>query len=136
MTDTATIQATADRIAAKMLEKGFRSPHVSFDVASNTGPGGYARWGNPDGSYNDIYKHFSRLALTMDAVLTEAEVWIEAEPSTEQRRFREFTEQLAKTIELGKANGIEASLVNPLEVAMKKLSRNALAAPIARAEEG
>lgn len=123
--DIKEVQKSSDSIAQRMLEKGFRQPHVDLSINSNSQPSAYLRWDKIDGRPYETESHFER-ENTIQEVINAAFEWVANQPTIEQRQFREFAEILGKAIEIGKQNGIEATLVNPLEAAMKKLSKNAL----------
>ncbi len=123
MTTEQDMQTVADNISAKMTAKGFREPTVRIYVTSHSEPSAFAQWKKSDASYDTEWHHVHG---TMEKIFIGLNDWIEAQPTKEERTFSEFTRAVANAIELGKAGGIDATLVNPLEAAMKKLSKNAL----------
>lgn len=109
-----------------MLAKGFRKPDAQFSIRANVDPSLHLNWSPVDaGPYASPEYEFCRGDDFSECLLTAHE-WLEAQPTVEQRQFREFAEILAKAVEVGKQNGIDAVLVNPLEKAMRDLSKNAL----------
>ena len=116
----------ADLVKA-MLAKGFRQPRAQYWVKADEQNQIYIAWvsaterrdyGTPN---MEIF-----VADDFGEALLKASAWIDKQPTVEQRQFREFAEILGKAIEIGKQNGIDAVLVNPLEKAMRDLSKNAL----------
>lgn len=122
--DTKTLQEAADRIAKIMGARGLREPVFTFQIDSDAQPNAHARWTTQSDRYQYSYEWFK--GDNYGDVMAAANLWVEDLPSIEETRRQEFTRALATAIELGKASGIDATLVNPLEAAMKKLSKNAL----------
>lgn len=117
-----------------MLAKGFRKPAASFHIKANEEPCLHLTWVPvSERAYEDTKYEFCR-GEEFSECLIRAHEWLEAQPTVEQRQFREFAEILGKAIEIGKQNGIDAIVVNPLEKAMRDLSKNALMFHAAAAE--
>ena len=126
MTSEIVIKEKLANLVTGMLAKGFRKPDASFYIAANEEPCLHLKWVPvSERAYEDTKYNFCRGA-DFSACLIAAHDWLDAQPTVEQRQFREFAEILGKAIEIGKQNGIDAVLVNPLEKAMRDLSKNAL----------
>lgn len=126
MTSEVVINAKLADLVKGMLAKGFRKPDASFYLSANKEPCLHLTWVPvSERAYEDTKYEFCRGA-DFSECLVAAHEWLEAQPTVEQRQFREFAEILGKAIKIGKQNGIDAILVNPLEKAMRDLSKNAL----------
>lgn len=129
--DYTVIQEQMDRLSDAMIAKGLRKPRASFELQSHCEPHvllvyePYKK--GPYGS--DKYEWFR--GGTVGEIIAKASAFIEAFPSLEETKFREFMGALGAVVDLGKENGIEVETLNPLVATMKKLSKNALAAPVA-----
>lgn len=66
------------------------------------------------------------LVSWLDTMITEANAWIDAIPSAEQRAHDAFTKSLGRLIDQGREVGIEVDFLNPLTAMMEKLATNAL----------
>jgi len=124
-----------ENVNAQLTDKGFQ--RVSSDMrVSDEG-----RWSlqvsykdvTAEDDYSKEYKYFN--ASDVAGVFTEARIFIEGLASPEELRKAAFLKLMGKCIELGKEYGIDTEFTNPLVVAMKKLSENALTGP-AGAQQG
>lgn len=127
--DTDEIQRRLDAMVSAMLDKGKREPNATMFVNANAEPRVMLKWkrtaSDPVSIYGaDDITNF--LTGAFGEILDNADNLISGLPTPEQARMAEFTAQLAATIELGKANGIDVQFVNPLTEAMKRLSENAI----------
>jgi hypothetical protein len=126
MTTEIVIKERLADLVTGMMAKGFRKPEASFYIEANKEPCLHLRWSPvTERGYDDTKYQFCR-GSQFSECLVAAHEWLDAQPTIEQRQFREFAEILGKAIEIGKQNGIDAVLVNPLEKAMRDLSKNAL----------
>jgi len=128
--DTKEIQKRIDELMSNMLAKGLKSPVVQFDLESGRAEQRiYLRWDDPTKlnhtSYDGTIVHFIR-NKDAKATLDDAAALIDALPSAEETKLKQFMGALANVIELGKSNGIEVEFLNPLAATMKKLSDNIL----------
>lgn len=127
MTTTEEISTELSLLIKGMLAKGFRQPEARYTINADAQSYLYVAW-VPVGSHHRTYSgdSVSFDGKTFEESHAKALEWLDKQPTPEQRRFREFAEILAKAVEVGKQNGIDAVLVNPLERAMRDLSKNAL----------
>lgn len=127
MTNELVIKEKLSDLVKGMLAKGFRQPAAQYWVKADEQNQIYIRWENATGK-RDYGVSNMEIFVSDDfgEALLKADAWLEAQPTVEQRQFREFAEILGKAIEIGKQNGIDSILVNPLEKAMRDLSKNAL----------
>ena len=122
------IQAEVDRLCTAMLAKGLKQPRVQFEIESgklkfcthinwtvNPHINDYAA-GNR--KYEFLY------AETADEVLANTAAYIEALPGREETQMRQFMEAVSAAVEIGRQNGIDADLLNPLQATMQALSAN------------
>ncbi len=127
--DTTEIQRRLDVMVSAMLGKGKREPDATLFVNANAEPSVMLKWKRTAADPVTIYGSSdvtNFLTGEVGAILDNADNLISALPTPEQARMDEFVAQLAATIELGKANGIDVQFVNPLTEAMKRLSENAI----------
>ena len=127
MTTELVIKAKLADLVKGMLAKGFRQPRAQYWIKADEQSLLYFSWGSIEKLHNfgvSTSEVFN--ADDFGAALVMATDWLDRQPTVEQRQFREFAEILGKAIEIGKQNGIDAVLVNPLEKAMRDLSKNAL----------
>lgn len=126
MTTELVIKEKLADLVKGMLAKGFRKPEADHNIKANVEPTLILRWSPVvESPYSSSEYKFCR-GSDFSECLVKAHEWLDAQPTVEQRQFREFAEILGKAIEIGKQNGINAVLVNPLEKAMRDLSKNAL----------
>jgi hypothetical protein len=127
MTTELVIKEKLADLVKGMLAKGFRQPESTFILQADKEPMIMFGWlpaGRMFRNYDGDSAHFA--GADFSECLVKAHEWLDKQPTVEQRQFREFAEILAKAVEVGKQNGIDAVLVNPLEKAMRDLSKNAL----------
>lgn len=127
MTTELVINEKLGGLVKGMLAKGFRQPEVSYHIPANQEPMIMIGWvpaGRSHRTHNGDSDSFH--GADFSECLVKAHNWLDAQPTIEQRQFREFAEILGKAIEVGKQNAIDSILVNPLEKAMRDLSKNAL----------
>jgi hypothetical protein len=62
----------------------------------------------------------------IEQVLIDAENWIDAIPSKDERDHEQFTAALGRLIDQGRDLGIEVDFLNPLTQMMERLATNAL----------
>ena|SRR5579859_5887931 len=127
--DYAVIQEQIDRLCDAMLAKGLRQPNAQFDLRAHQDCRIYITWKplkrSDVGLYeSDRYEFFND--GSPGELITKAFAFVEALPSPEETKFREFMGALGGVIDLGKENGIEVEFLNPLVATMKRLSENAL----------
>ena len=79
---------------------------VTHDEFATFGPGDVTTW--------------------FDEVFAEANTWIEAIPTADERAHQAFTASLGRLIDQGRDIGIEVDFLNPLTAMMTKLATNAL----------
>lgn len=135
MTNELVIKAKLSSFVKDMLAKGFRQPEAHYAIKADATSYIYISWRDADDKRGYGYgttEYFE--GEDFSEALLKASAWLDAQPTVEQRQFREFAEILAKAVEVGKQNGIDAVLVNPLEKAMRDLSKNALMFHAAAAE--
>jgi hypothetical protein len=123
------IQRRLDGMPAAMNAKGKREPDATVFIHANAEPSVMLKWKRTAADSVAIYgssdvTHF--LTGVLPEILDNADRLIAGLPTPEEAMMAEFTAQLAKTIELGKANGIDVQFVNPLVEAMQRLSENAI----------
>ena len=115
------IQARLDAIIPAMLAKGLTKASAEYSIRSDQDTRLMLKFSKYDGvSSRDTWERDYHFCDTFD----EADAFIAALPSAEETKRAAFMEQLAATIELGRANGIEVGYVNPLVETMRKLSEN------------
>ena len=127
--DTTEIQKRVTALSKAMLGKGLREPVAQFSIESDlTAVEIMLKWKDvtkTDGRYSSgEYKFFK--VKSAEKAFDEADAFVAAMPSAEETRTKQFMGALANVIDLGKANGIEVELLNPLQATMKKLSENIL----------
>jgi len=122
--DTTEIQRRVDIAAAVCTDKGLAQVTCAFHINSEGAPNANVMWHELRDGMNYQHQFFSGDDAGM--VLANLESWSANLPDREERKKAEFTVQLAKTIEMGRANGIDVQFVNPLIEAMKRLSENAI----------
>lgn len=66
------------------------------------------------------------LVSWLDTMIADANAWVDALPSAEQRAHDAFTKSLGRLIDQGREVGIEVDFLNPLTAMMEKLATNAL----------
>lgn len=127
MTSEHVIKAKLSSFVKDMLAKGFRQPDAHYAIKADETNYLYISWRDADDRRGYGYGT-TEICNGEDfgEALLKASAWLDAQPTVEQRQFREFAEILAKAVQVGKQNGIDAVLVNPLEKAMRDLSKNAL----------
>lgn len=126
------IQASCDSLTKAMSAKALKNPLVEFHATSFksefTVMTRYAKdREDRTGFGSDNYEFFKGSA---DEAFAKAEAFIAGLPSPEQTKFLWFAKALGAAIEAGKEGGIDLKFINPLEEAMKRLSKNALMAPL------
>lgn len=128
--NTEEIQTRLDKIADAMIAKGKISPNAQFWMQSQGVSSVYLSWTKSESeapsSYGSDYKSQSFRADTIPETLDAADAWVASLPTPEEAALADFTNLLAKTIELGNKVGIDPQFVNPLTEAMKRLSENAI----------
>lgn len=125
--DYTVIQEQVNRLSDAMIAKGLREPSAKFSLVSHAEPSVYLTWKplKKKSLYgSDEYEFFR--GDTIGEMLAKAFAFVEALPSPEEYRFREFMGALGSVIDLGKENGIETDYLKPLRATMKRLSENAL----------
>lgn len=127
--DMSEIQARLSAMVKASLAKGKREPEATVFVNSDASPSVMLKWArtaaDPERGY-DAKNVTHYLSGDIAEILNNADDLIASLPSPEEAKMAEFTAHLAKTIELGHANGIDVEFVNPLTEAMKRLSENAI----------
>ena len=122
-TEDTTLQQVQDRLdalAKAMLAKGLISPDADFRLRSDGEPSILLTHRKADGLYfhDRHFLHFKSL--------DKADAAVTAIPDKASRNLTEFLSLVAKAADYGNEVGIDAELVNPLVVAMKQVSENAL----------
>lgn len=124
------IQAEVDRLCSAMLAKGLTKPKVQVDIES--GKLNFCLFLNwtvathkPEHSYGNSKYEFFREGTVAGAV-EKASAYIEALPGREETQMRQFLEAVSAAVEVGRQNGIDANLLNPLQLTMQELSANIL----------
>ena len=114
------VQDRLDALAKAMLAKGLISPEADYRLRSDGHPTVALTHRKADGRWDHDrhYLHFK--------TLDEADAAIAAMPDKAARNLNEFLSLVAKAADYGNEVGIDAELVNPLIVAMKQVSENAL----------
>ncbi len=114
------VQDRLDALAKAMLAKGLIAPDADFRLRSDGEPSILLTHRKVDGRWDHDrhYLHFK--------TLDEADAAIAAMPDKAARNLNEFLSLVAKAADYGNEVGIDAELVNPLIVAMKQVSENAL----------
>lgn len=123
MTTLGKIHEVIDKTAGRMLQLGLSRPEMNVWVKSNNPDVSAQAWWSNEHSERK-YKIFTDAPFHV--IEAQIDEWIRTLPSLEDRRRAEYAEALAKAIDIGKRNGIEDVLVNPLREAMERLSKNAL----------
>ena len=70
--------------------------------------------------------HTDEGADWIEEALVDAEAWIDAIPSRDERDHEQFTAALGRLIDQGRDLGIEVDFLNPLTQMMERLATNAL----------
>lgn len=120
MMTTQEIQSRLDALSKAMLAKGLAMPEADYRLRSDSEPSVMLTHRKTGGrfDYDRHYLHFG--------TLDEADAAIAAMPDKASRNLSEFLSLVAKAADYGNEVGIDADLVNPLVVAMKQVSENAL----------
>lgn len=112
------IQARLDAMAAAMAGKALREPEASFTLRSGTALRVLLSWqGRPTG-WDCKVQGFD--------TLDEADAWIAALPTPEQKRLQEFLASLDETIQLGKKADVDVEVINPMLEILKRISKSAI----------
>jgi len=122
--NTEDIQPRIDAVNSLITAKGLREAQVSFRIEGHKQTSAGAHW--YAGQHGHDFKSFGSGQGEPEVVLARLEEWANELPTLDERRMAEFTELLAKTIEMGNEYGIDVQFVNPLTEAMKRLSENAI----------
>jgi len=120
---TTTLKDVQDRLSAlskAMLAKGLIAPEAVFRLNSDSEPN-IMLTHRKAGAVFDHDRQFLHFKT-----LDEADAAIAAMPDKAARNLNEFLSLVAKAADYGNEVGIDAELVNPLVVAMKQVSENAL----------
>jgi len=122
------IQKKVDELCSAMLAKGLTNPRAELSIES----GGLdfrvlLNWTlrpheNVFSTGNSRYEFLH--AKTGDEALEKAAAYIEALPGREETQMRQFLEAVSAAVEIGRQNGIDANLLNPLQATMQALSAN------------
>lgn len=121
------IQARLDAMPTRMSAKGKIKPEASLVMQGNMPASVFVQWYDmPSDNWRDIRSHHVPNKGDISDMFDAADAFIAAMDDPEIARRNQFLRSLADTIELGRANGIELEIVNPLVEAMKRLSENAL----------
>lgn len=126
--DSKDIQTRVNALVSGMVAKGLREANAQAAFDANSEPNVYINWKDvtkKNISYTDREFKFFR-AVDLETAFGEATAFIEALPSAEEARLRQFMGALANVIDLGKDNGVDVEFLNPLKKTMKKLSDNIL----------
>lgn len=118
------IQGKLDDLVGVMLSKGLREPTATVLIASQRDPAVLLQWKDESADFGTAREHLSSDNLSGSMSLAVERV--RSLPSAQDRKLTEFMKVVAKAIDLGRENGIDAEFINPLTVTMKKLSENAL----------
>lgn len=126
MSSIAEIQKRIDALSDAMIAKGLRKPRAEIEFRSHSEPRLLLCWEpyKKRPYESDQYKFFSD--GTLDEMFAKASSFIADQPDADETKFREFMTALGGVVDLGKENGIEVELLNPLVATMKKLSENAI----------
>lgn len=122
--NTEDMQARVDAMAAAMVAKGLRAPEAQYWIRSNVQSAVMLSFGKLTGATHDYERDYHHFPDDDGSGLAKADAFIAGLPDAAERRRADFMEQLTKTIEMGRQNGIDADFVNPLVEAMKRLSEN------------
>lgn len=122
--NTEDIQPRIDAVNALVTAKGLRECQVSFRVEAHMMTSCGALW--YEGQHGHDFRSYATGQGEPEEVLSKIEAWANDLPTIDERRMAEFTELLAKTIEMGNQYGVDVQFVNPLMEAMKRLSENAI----------
>lgn len=123
----AEVQKRLDALAVAMMAKGMHQPSAHVFLKSQSETSVSLNWKSErEARYgtDSAYEHFSGKSLS--AMMDKADKWVAARPEPAEAKLREFMAAVAKAVDLGRENGIEADFVNPLSVLMRTLSENAL----------
>jgi hypothetical protein len=122
--DTADIQPRIDAVNTLITSKGLREAQANFRIEGHKLASAGAHW--YAGALGHDFRSYGTGQGEPEVVIAQLENWARELPTLDERRKAEFTELLAKTIEIGNEYGIDVEFVNPLTEAMKRLSENAL----------
>lgn len=132
--DTADIQKRLNAMIPAMLAKGLVRPEARFSLSADEDFSVHISWDRiPSQRAYDRVWH-SAQGDTISERLDWAVALIANLPGKEEAQLRNFMDALGNVIDMGRANGIDVTFVNPLTETMKKLSENALTYQKAAAE--
>lgn len=120
--NTTEIQKRIDVMPAAMAAKGKRLADVEFSLCANTESRIALKSAKPGAHWADDWHWIKGTAPS--EMLSQADAWIAALPTSEETRMKEFMTALSDVIELGRKSGVEVEFVNPLVETMKRLSSN------------
>ena len=114
------VQDRLDALAKAMLAKGLIEPEARFFLVSDSDLRVMLSFRKVAGriEFDREYLHFKSI--------DGADAAIAAMPDKASRNLNEFLSLVAKAADYGNEVGIDVDLVNPLVVAMKQVSENAL----------
>jgi hypothetical protein len=130
------IQNRLTTIVAAMASKGMIKPDAQLTLKTEgERPWVYVHWEDPVQKAKRGYSYHgdtnSFYADDVEEALNKAEHWVASRPSADDLKKQQFLEIVAAAVEVGRQNGIEAALLNPLEEQFKVLSTNILPAKAA-----
>ena len=115
-----------------MVERGYPKSSIRFQVATGNKPITLHIWYRNEfdkrpyaGSETMQWIHHITVSDWITAI-TELIAFIAGLPTSADLLQKQFTESVAKSIELGKLANVDLEVLNPLTEMMKKLSENAL----------
>jgi hypothetical protein len=124
------IREATVQIQTVALAKGLHRPNVQFTVEPNKSFWVYVGWSDPA---DDNYKPGRCKIMhgeTAEECIETTNAWLDSLPTVEEQNMRNFMNLMSKAVEFGRDKGFDAEFINPLEMAMKSLSRNALKAGV------
>lgn len=117
------MQTVLDSLATNMLGKGLKAPDVHYVIRSNTKGYFYFTWIN---DADQCQSKFIHQESDLDELILNAHRFVRNIPPKAERDLATYRKAVADAIDLGNKLGIEAAQINPLRVAMEKLSSNIL----------
>lgn len=121
--------ATCDELAKLMAGRGIKTPTAAIEARS-----GYRTvrvmlsFAEATSSYPDKYKFIE--GDTLEKAVEEAEAWVMAQPTADERALQDCLELTAKALEASRKAGLDtgegAAFVAQLEAMMNRLSENAI----------
>lgn len=121
MTTLIQLQNTINDLEGFARNRGLSSVTINVEFRANAEPSIFYSWYDPITAENTSAWVYNSNPF---GGLAEVEAIIKTLPSKEDRERNQYLKHLAKAVEYGKKVGLDDTLINPLELQMKRLSAN------------